>query len=83
MPERSYEGDALDGTVQYITERPEFEKEAEAVEYATDPERVGGATTENVPKPGEGAGCQFPGCTAPTDCTYCGDCRATTQGNGN
>ncbi len=80
MPKRNYEGDALDGTAQYITERPELKDAAEDVEYATDPEPAGEATTENVPLPGDDAGCQFPGCTAPTDRTYCADCRAAMQG---
>ena len=81
MPEREYEGDPLDATEQYITERPELEEEAEEVAYATDPEPAGETTTENVPIPGEDdGGCQFPGCTKPTDRTYCADCRAAVTG---
>ena len=80
MARRDYEGDPLDGTAQYITERPELDEEADEVEYATDPEPEGKSTAENVPMPGDDAGCQFPGCTKPTDRTYCTDCRAATQG---
>lgn len=36
MPGHSYEGDPLDGTVQYITERPELEDEADEVEALQD-----------------------------------------------
>ncbi|KDE57424.1 hypothetical protein EL22_12280 [Halostagnicola sp. A56] len=50
MSGRSYEGPALDGTVQYITERPELEKEAESVVYATDPEDIGEERTEGIPE---------------------------------
>jgi hypothetical protein len=80
MARRAYDGDPLDGTAQYITERPELEEEADEVAYATDPEPEGESTAENVPMPGDGEGCQFPGCTKPTDRTYCADCRAATQG---
>jgi hypothetical protein len=80
MAKRDYEGDALDATEQYITERPELEEEAEEVAYATDPEPEGEATTENVPMPSDGEGCQFPGCTKPTDRTYCADCRDAVTG---
>lgn len=57
MPDRSYEGDPLDGTVQYITERPELDENDDALEgedelvYATEPEPEGQETTENVPVP--------------------------------
>lgn len=50
---RDYSGGALDGTYQYITERPELEKEVEDVVYATDPDPQGKETTENVPVPEE------------------------------
>lgn len=81
MPEQSYEGDALDGTVQYVTERPELEDQADDVAYATDPEPQGEETTRNVPMTGEDdSSCQFPGCTAPTEATYCEACRAATEG---
>ncbi|MDJ1431480.1 hypothetical protein [Halostagnicola sp. A-GB9-2] len=50
MSGRSYDGPALDGTVQYITERPELDKEAESVVYATEPEPVGQERTEGVPE---------------------------------
>ena len=80
MARRDYEGDPLDGTVQYITERPELEEEADEVEYATDPEPEGESTAENVPMPGDDAGCRFPGCTEPTEQTYCADCRAAMRG---
>lgn len=81
MARRAYDGDPLDGTAQYITERPELEEEAESVEYATDPEPNGESTAENVPMPGDGtAECEFPGCTTPTEQTYCADCRAAMRG---
>ncbi len=53
MSGRSYEGAPLDGTVQYITERPELEKQAEDVVYATDPEDIGEERTEGVPEIGD------------------------------
>ena len=81
MPKRSYEGEALDGTAQYITERPALEDEADEVAYATDPEPETEATTEDVPMPGDDeAGCRFPGCMGATDRTYCADCRAAMTG---
>ena len=49
MSRRSYKGDALDGTVQYITERPELDDQADDVVYATEPEPAGEERTENVP----------------------------------
>lgn len=83
MPERRYDGDALDGTVQYITERPELEDEADDVAYATDPDPPGEATMENVPVPGGTDDvCEFPGCTGPAEDTYCEACRAATRGGG-
>jgi hypothetical protein len=48
---REFRGDPIDGTVQYITERPALEDEADDVVYATDPEEDGQETTENVPMP--------------------------------
>jgi hypothetical protein len=80
VPEHSYDGDPLDGSVQYITERPELDEEADAVAYATDPEPETEATAEAVPMPGDDSGCQFPGCMGATDRTYCANCRAATQG---
>lgn len=50
---RSYDGPALDGTVQYITEAPAWQGEGETVD-ATDPEPAGTETTENVPVPDGG-----------------------------
>ncbi|ELZ02047.1 hypothetical protein C482_05596 [Natrialba chahannaoensis JCM 10990] len=50
---RSYKGTPLDGTVQNITERPDLKKQAEQVEYATEPEPVGGERTEGVPEIGD------------------------------
>jgi hypothetical protein len=83
MARRDYEGDPLDGTAQYITERPALEDEADEVAYATDPEPEGEETAENVPLAGDGSsGCQFPGCAAATDRTYCSDCRAAMRGGG-
>jgi hypothetical protein len=52
VTQRSYSGPALDGTVQFITERPELDSE-ETV-YATEPEPAGEETTENVPIPDGG-----------------------------
>ena len=51
MATREYTGPAIDGTYQYITERPELEN-TETV-YVTDPEPAGEETTENVPVPGD------------------------------
>ena len=48
---RSHSGGAIDGTVQYIAERPELDDEAEDVVYATNPEDVGEERAENVPVP--------------------------------
>jgi hypothetical protein len=50
---RSYSGRALDGTVQYITERPALDDDSGGDEtvYATEPEPSGEETTENVPTP--------------------------------
>ncbi|OIB56620.1 hypothetical protein [Natrialba sp. SSL1] len=50
---REASGVSIDATYQSITERPELEKQAEQVEYATDPEDVGEERTENVPVPDE------------------------------
>jgi len=48
---RQYDGDPIDGTVQWITERPSIEDDADDIVYATDPEESGQETTENVPVP--------------------------------
>lgn len=48
----SYDGPALDGTIQYISERPELDQEDELV-YATEPEPPGRESAENVPVPVE------------------------------
>jgi len=50
MGGRKYDGPAVDGTVQYITERPELDKQAEDIIYATDPEDGGEIATEGVPE---------------------------------
>ncbi|MDJ1430448.1 hypothetical protein [Halostagnicola sp. A-GB9-2] len=50
---RSYSGTSIDATYQAITERPELDKQAESVEYATDPEPVGEERTEGVPEIGD------------------------------
>ncbi len=55
MSRRSYDGPALDGTVQYITERPAAlgdDDSGETVEATPDPD--GEVTTENVPDFGPG-----------------------------
>lgn len=59
MSKRSYDGPALDGTVQYITERPALDSDTEESDdsgetvYATDPEKPGEETAKNVPVPDE------------------------------
>lgn len=45
---RAYEGDALDGTFQYITESPVWGDNGETVD-ATDRDDPGRITSENVP----------------------------------
>jgi hypothetical protein len=45
---RSYEGDALDGTVQYIGEAPHWQGDGETVDVVDD-EPIGTETTEGVP----------------------------------
>ncbi|WP_137288644.1 hypothetical protein [Natronorubrum halophilum] len=47
---REARGGSLDGTVQYITERPELNEQAEDVVYATEPEPQGEESTEGVPE---------------------------------
>lgn len=79
MPDRSYEGDPLGATEQYITERPELEEESDDVEYATDPEPDGEATVKNVPMPGGSSQCQFPGCDEGTEEAYSSACRAAVE----
>ena len=44
----SYDGPALDGTVQHISEAPIWAGEGETVD-ATDPEPIGEERSENVP----------------------------------
>ncbi|MDJ1433544.1 hypothetical protein [Halostagnicola sp. A-GB9-2] len=46
---REAHGGALDGTVQYITERPEYEEQGDRVEYASEPEPQGEERTEGFP----------------------------------
>lgn len=50
MSGRSYDGPALDGTVQYIGEAPYWNGDGETVEVVDDSE-CGEETTENVPVP--------------------------------
>lgn len=54
MSGASYNGPALDGTVQFITERPELDEDdqddGETV-YCTPAEQPGEERTENVPVP--------------------------------
>ncbi|OVE83210.1 hypothetical protein [Natronolimnobius baerhuensis] len=47
---REARGVSIDATYQSITERPELEKQAEKVEYASDPEPQGEERTEGVPE---------------------------------
>jgi hypothetical protein len=54
MSRGSYEGPAIDGTVQYISEAPAWQGEGETVD-ATDPEPVGEERTTNVPIPDGGS----------------------------
>ena len=49
MSRRSYDGPALDGTYQHISERPALDQDGTV--YATDPEPVGEERTEDVPVP--------------------------------
>ncbi|MXV62056.1 hypothetical protein GS429_08280 [Natronorubrum sp. JWXQ-INN-674] len=50
---REARGGSIDASIQYITERPELDEQADRVEYATEPEDVGEERTENVPVPEE------------------------------
>ncbi|WP_459191845.1 hypothetical protein [Halosimplex sp. J119] len=50
---RSYDGDPLDGTVQYITEAPAWQGDGETVDVVDDTE-LGEERTENVPIPDGG-----------------------------
>lgn len=47
--DRSYDGDPLDWSWQYIGERPELDEEAEDVAYATDPDEAGEERTVGEP----------------------------------
>lgn len=53
MSGRSYEGPALDGTVQYISEAPHWQGEGETVDVVDDRE-LGEETVEGVPVPDGG-----------------------------
>ena len=53
MSGRSYDGPALDGSVQYIGEAPHWQGDGETVDVVDDSE-VGEETTENVPVPDGG-----------------------------
>lgn len=56
MSGASYDGDPLDGTVQYITERPELDDTGETVDVVDDRlDAEGEATVENVPVPDGGS----------------------------
>ncbi|MCJ0619437.1 hypothetical protein JZX76_07920 [Haloarcula hispanica] len=56
MSGRSYSGDPLDGTVQYITERPELDDTGETIDVVDDRlDAKGEATVENVPVPDDGS----------------------------
>lgn len=56
MSGASYSGDPLDGTVQYITERPELDDNGETVDVVDDRLDIEGeATVENVPIPDDGS----------------------------
>jgi hypothetical protein len=48
MSGRSYEGPALDGTVQYLGDAPHWQGDGETVDVVDD-EPVGTETTTNVP----------------------------------
>ncbi|WP_324757052.1 hypothetical protein [Haloarcula montana] len=52
MSRSSYSGDPLDGTVQYITERPELDDNGETVDVVDDRiDAEGEERVENVPIP--------------------------------
>lgn len=54
VPERSYQGPALDGTTQHITERPYGDDDGEAVDVVdADQDADGDETVEDVPIPGD------------------------------
>jgi hypothetical protein len=50
---RSYDGPALDGTVQYISEAPHWQGDGETVDVVDD-EPTGEETVEDVPVPDAG-----------------------------
>jgi hypothetical protein len=50
MSGRSYEGPALDGTVQHLSEAPHWQGDGETVDVPGDTDD-GEVTTENVPAP--------------------------------
>lgn len=57
-PSRSYEGPALDGTVQYISEAPHWTDDGETVDIVDDElDSVGEESVEDVPVPD---GCDRP-----------------------
>lgn len=49
----SYEGPALDGTVQYLSEAPFWRRDGETVDVVDDRVDAGDERAENVPVPGE------------------------------
>jgi len=53
MTARRYEGEPLDGTVQYISEAPHWQGDGETVD-ATDGDPNGTVEAENVPVPDSG-----------------------------
>jgi len=54
MTARRYEGDPLDGTVQYISEAPHWQGDGETVDVVDDRDDQGEVATENVPLPNGG-----------------------------
>ena len=55
MSGASYDGDPLDGTVQYITERPELDNRGETVDVVDDRlDADGEESVTNVPVPSNG-----------------------------
>ncbi|QLH77472.1 hypothetical protein HZS55_09260 [Halosimplex rubrum] len=54
MSGRSYDGPAIDGSVQYISEAPYWQGDGETVDVVDDSE-LGEERTENVPMPDGGA----------------------------
>ncbi|MFB6297272.1 MAG: hypothetical protein ABEH56_01995 [Salinirussus sp.] len=51
MPGHSYEGPALDGTVQHLSEAPYWQGEGETIAASDDDQENGDISAENVPTP--------------------------------